>query len=85
MVQRGGLTSTAGTSPLPRVRERYEISGGRYALANLREPINSMLASRTDWIIFGYGPTMVTATAARPPLARANMVHTCNGVDDQLG
>ncbi len=30
MVQRRGLTSTARTGPLPRVRERYEISGGQY-------------------------------------------------------
>ncbi len=30
MVQRCGLTSTARTGPLPRVRERYEISGGQY-------------------------------------------------------
>ncbi len=30
MAQRCGLTSTVGTGPLPRVRERYEISGGQY-------------------------------------------------------
>ena len=30
MVQRRGLTSTAGTGSLPRLRERYEISGGQY-------------------------------------------------------
>ena len=30
MEQRPGLTSTAGTGRLPRLRERYEISGGQY-------------------------------------------------------
>ncbi len=30
MVQRRGPTSTAGTGPLPRLRECYEISGGQY-------------------------------------------------------